>query len=242
MAPTKFNCIIIDPDMTGRMRLKQATAPVNEFGMITPMSNINEANAYLAQDKPTDVIFLSGRLPQEQLSPFIQSAKLSKSGQDAAYVVVTKSASEGATGIAEIMMIGGDGMLCEPYSVDSLLEITLLSARVRKERSDQREKAAIGMIVKDIINQLDLVSCLKANGCELGLSIKKLKDLGGMIHAMSPESRKIYYDVMAEAFMVAPIPPKALGVKKYGGVSSRIKKKMDQKMADEIQKQMLSES
>jgi len=47
---------------------------------------------------------------------------------------------------------------------------------------------------------------------------------------------------MAEAFMVAPIPPKALGVKKYGGVSSRIKKKMDQKMADEIQKQMLSES
>ena len=98
------------------------------------------------------------------------------------------------------------------------------------------------MIVKDIIGQLDLVTCLKANGCELGLSIKKLKDLGAMVHAMSPESRKTYYDVMSEAFMAAPLPPKALGAKKYGGVSSRIKKKMDQKMADEIQKQIQGES
>jgi DNA-binding response OmpR family regulator len=242
MAPTKFNCIIIDPDMTGRMRLKQATSPVNEFGSVTPLSNINEANSYLAGDKPTDVVFLSARLPQEHLSPFIQSAKALKSGQDAAYVIVTKSASDGAKGIAEIMMLGGDGMLCEPYSVDSLLEITLLSARVRKERSDQREKAAIGMIIKDVINQLDMVACLKANGCELGLSIKKLRDLSAMIHAMSPESRTTYFDVMLQAFIDAPLPPKALGVKKYGGVSSRIKKKMDQKMAEDIQKQMQGDS
>lgn len=241
MAPTKFNCIIVDPDMTGRMRLKQATSPVNEFGMVTPFGSINEANAYLAQDKPTDVVFLSGRLPQEHLSPFIQSAKLLKSGQDAAYVIVTKSANDGAKGIAEIMMLGGDGMLCEPYSVDSLLEITLLSARVRKERSDQREKVALGIIVKDIIGQLDLVCCLKANNCEPGLSIKKLKDLGAMVQAMSPESQKTYFEVMTQAFIDAPLPPKALGVKKYGGVSSRIKKKMDQKMAEELQKQMLGE-
>ena len=234
----KFNCLIIDPDMPGRMRLKQATTPIAEFGLVTPMGNISEANAFLNGEKVTDVVFLSARLPQEQLSPFIQAAKQSKGGQDAAYVIVTKNAGDGARSIAEIMMLGGDGMLCEPYSVDSLLEITLLSAKVRKERAGEREKVAIGIMIKDLITQLDLVCCLKANNCELGLSIRKLKESAAMIAGLPPESQSIYLDVMQQAFIDAPLPPKALGVKKYGGVSSRIKKKMEQKLADEITKQL----
>lgn len=235
---TKFNCLIVDPDMPGRMRLKQATTPISEFGVVTPVGNINEASAHLNGEKLTDVVFLSARLPQEQLSPFIQSAKATKGGQDAAYVIVRKNQGDGNTSVAEIMMIGGDGMLCEPYSVDSLLEITLLSARVRKERASERERIAIGLMVKDMIGQLDLVCCLKANSCEPGLSIRKLKDVAAMIHALNDESRAVYFDVMAQAFIDAPLPPKALGVKKYGGASSRVKKRMDQRMADEITKQM----
>ena len=224
------------------MRLKQATSPINEFGAVSPLGSFNEASAQLNSDRITDVIFISSRFPQEQLSPFISAAKATKGGQDAAYVIVTKSAGDGARAIAEIMMIGGDGMLCEPYSVDTLLEITLLSARVKKERSEQREKVAIGIIVKDIIAQLDLVACLRASGCEPGLSIKKLKDLSAMVHGMSPESQRLYIEVATQSFIDAPLPPKALGVKKYGGVSSRIKKKMEQKMADELQKQMAESS
>ncbi len=236
---TKFNCLIVDPDMPGRMRLKQATAPISEFGMVTPVGNINEASAFLNGERLTDVVFLSARLPQEQISPFIQAAKATKGGQDAAYVIVRKNQGDGGnTSVAEIMMIGGDGMLCEPYSVDSLLEITLLSARVRKERASEREKVAIGLMVKDLVGQLDLVCCLKANNCEPGLSIRKLKEVSAMIQGLSDESRKVYFEVMQEAFINAPLPPKALGVKKYGGASSRVKRRMDQKLADEITKQL----
>ena len=234
----KFNCLIVDPDMPGRMRLKQATTPISEFGLVTPVGGVNEASAFLNGEKVTDVVFLSARLPQEQISPFIQTAKQTKGGQDAAYVIVKKNQGDGATSIAEIMMIGGDGMLCEPYSVDSLLEITLLSARVRKERAGEREKIAISIMVKDLIGQLDLVCCLKANNCEPGLSIRKLKDVASMIHALEGESQKTYFEVMQQMFIDAPLPPKALGVKKYGGASNRIKRRMDQKLADEITKQM----
>lgn len=234
----KFNCLIVDPDMPGRMRLKQATTPISEFGLVTPVGSINEANAFLGGEKITDVVFLSARLPQDQLAPFIQLAKQTKGGMDAAYVIVTKNSGDGARSIAEIMMIGGDGMLCEPYSVDSLLEITLLSAKVRGERAGEREKVAIGIMVRDMISQLDLVCCLKANNCELGLSIRKLKDVAAMVHALAPESQAVYLEVMQQCFLDAPLPPKALGLKKYGGVSNRIKKKMEQKLADEIAKQM----
>lgn len=239
----KYNCLIVDPDMPGRMRLKQATTPISEFGLVTPVGNVNEASAFLNGEKMTDVVFLSARLPQEHISPFIQAAKQSKGGQDAAYVIVKKNQGDGgATSIAEIMMIGGDGMLCEPYSVDSLLEITILSARVRKERASEREKIAIGLMVKDLVAQLDLVCCLKANNCEPGLSIRKLKDVAGMIHALEGDARTLYFEVMQQVFMDAPLPPKALGVKKYGGASNRIKKRMDQKLADEITKQMQAEA
>lgn len=237
----KFNCLIIDPDMPGRMRLKQATTPINEFGMVTPMANVNEATVFLKGEKITDVVFLSARLPQEQLGPFIAMSKQTKGGQDAAYVIIKKDQGD-ASAMAEIMMLGGDGMLCEPYSVDSLLEITLLAARVRKERASERHKIALGIMVKDLISQLDLVCCLKANNCELGLSIRKLKDVSAMIQALDAESLPVYFEVMQQAFIDAPLPPKALGTKKYGGVSNRVKKKMDQKLAEEIEKQMSGEA
>lgn len=234
----KFNCVIVDPDMPGRMRLKQATTPINEFGMVTPLGSTNEASTFFKGEKLTDVVFLSERLPQDQIAPFIQMAKQTRGAQDAAYVIVKKDQGNDASAIAEVMMLGGDGLLCEPYSVDSLLEITLLSARVRRERAGERQKLAVGIMVKDLISQLDLVCCLKANNCELGLSIRKLKDVAGMIHALDAESRAIYFEVMQQAFIDAPLPPKALGTKRYGGVSNRVKRKMDQKLAEEIEKHM----
>lgn len=59
-----------------------------------------------------------------------------------------------------------------------------------------------------------------------------------MVQALDPESFPVYFEVMQQAFIDAPLPPKALGTKKYGGVSNRVKRKMDQKLADEIEKQM----
>lgn len=233
----KFNCVIVDPDMNSRMRLKQATTPIAEFGSVMPLSSFLEASGHLNGEREIHVVFVSARFASNDLQQFITQARQSKQGQDSAYVIVLKSSQEGNSEVSGAMMLGGDGVLCEPYSVDSLLEITLLAARVRKERSDARERIAINMIVKDLISQLDLVACLKANDCELGLSIKKLKDLGEVIKGMTPESRVIYYEMCEKAFIDAPLPPRALAVKKYGGVSSRVKKKMDAKIASDITKQ-----
>ena len=231
----KFNCIIIDPILDTRMRLKQATASVSEFGQVIQAPSTDEAIRQLKGTTLIDVVFVTGKLEQNAFAEFVTEAKKTKQGEDAAYVLVLKSQTESGSDIAQMMMSGADGILCEPYSVDTLVSITHLAARVRKERWEAREKMAMGLIVTDAINQLDLVALLKASGCEPGTSIRALRDLGTKISAISPEMRDIYYDAVVEQFSVLPPPKNAFKTKLYGGASSRVKQHMERRLLSELQ-------
>jgi hypothetical protein len=231
---SKYNCIILDPDMPSRMKLKQATTQVSDFGKVTPVGTINDANSILGSGEGNmDIIFVSTRFDNEVITNFINQAKACKAGQDTAYVMIVKSQS---SSVAQNMLLGGDSVLCEPYSVDSMLEITRLAAIVKKERADAREKIAINLLIGDISNQIDLIACLKASGCEPGTSIKKFRDVCASLTKLSPETKEYYYETLINKLIDAKVPPKALAAKKYSGVSSRVKKRMETKLIAAIDK------
>lgn len=230
---TKYDAFIVDPDLDTRMRLKQATSSVHNFGKVHQLQGLREANQKLGTDDRCDVIFLSYRFDQAELSEFIKQAKATKNGQDAAYILVMKSKDGDSSKVAANVMVGADGFLFEPYSVDYLMEITNLAARVRLERSDAREKAALNFIVHDIINQLDVVATMKAQGFEVVTALKKLKELCTVFKTLTPDSTKYYYDIAIKLFGDAPVPKK-IETKKYGGASSRVKKRMEQKATEQI--------
>lgn len=229
----KFDAVIIDPELDTRMRLKQATSSVHQFGKVHQQQSLREAMGRLSGDERCDVIFISYRFEQPEIVEFIKQAKGTKSGQDAAYVMLMRSKDQDATKVATNVMIGADGFLFEPYSVDYLVEITNLAAKVRKERADTRERGALTFLVNDIINQLDLVSSMKAQGFEVVTSMKKLKEMCTVFSTLSPESFQVYTDVAIKQFGDAPVPKK-IAQKKYGGASSRVKKKLEQKIAAEM--------
>lgn len=232
---SRYNCIILDPDMPSRMKLKQATTQVSDFGKVTPVGTINDANSMLGSaDDGIDIIFVSTRFDNEVITNFINQAKACKAGQDTAYIMIMKA--QGSGSIAQNMLMGGDSVLCEPYSVDSMLEITRLAAQVKKERADAREKIAITLLIQDIQNQLDLIGCLKASGCEPGTSIKKFREICASVKGLSKEKVDFYYETLISKFIEAKVPPKALGNKKYTGVSSRVKKRMESKLIAAIDK------
>ncbi len=234
----KYNGIILDPDMPSRMKLKQATTQVSDFTKVTPVGTINDANSILnSGEGNVDIIFVSARFDNATIISFINQAKLTKAGQDTAYIMVMKALPQGGATLAQNMMMGGDSILCEPYSVDSMLEITRIAAEVKKERADTREKMAITLLLGDIISQVDVIACLKSSGCEPGTSIRKFRDICGSLKNLSPEKIGYYYDLMVTKFMEAKIPPKALSShKKYAGVSSRVKKKMESKIIAAMEK------
>jgi response regulator RpfG family c-di-GMP phosphodiesterase len=232
----RYDTITIDPDLDSRMRLKQAMSSVYNFGKNFQSQSLDDARSRLGGSEPIDVVFVSSRYSQEDIKNFILKGKETKYGQDCAYVLVLQAKDQHSSSVAQNVMIGTDGFLFEPYSVDQLLEITRLAARVKKERGDARERAAVQLLVQDVINQLDQVAYLRSCSVESANGMKKLKDLCSMFHTLTGEKLDIYYQSAVKAFEEAPIPKAVYQPKKYGGVSSRIKKKLEDKILSELAK------
>ncbi len=239
MAPItqeKFDAFIVDSEIDTRMRLRQATSSVTQFGKIHVFSSTRECSQrFQVGGDHCDVVFLSSKFDTKDVQDFIHVSKETKTGQDTAYILVLGARDQGSGVIANNVMIGVDGFLFEPYSVDQLVEITTLSAKVRKERSAARERIGLTLLLTDIINQVDLVAYLKGLGHEPGTSMKKLKELTHNLGNLSPESFQVYVELAIKIFSEAPVPKKAFKTDNYKGASSRVKRKADSKVVSEAE-------
>lgn len=230
----KYDALICDPDMNTRVRLKTAATAVPRFGRIGQCGALREAVDVMSGDVSFNVVFISNRIPQEAITGFIRKGRETPQGQDAAYIIVLSGSAQDSSTVAANVMVGADGFLFEPYSVESLTEITGLAARVKGERSRTREAAALSLVISDVMGQLDLIAQLKSSGLDLGPNLKKLRDMCGIFKTLNKESFDSYTSIAIEKFENAPVPVQ--GKKKYGGVSDRVKKRMEEKHKVELAK------
>lgn len=231
--PKKYNAIVIDPDTQARMRLKTATASVPFFGEVRLQSSLDETLRMLNSAAHQDVVFIANRFEQKDITRFVKGGKETQGGQDSAYVIVLSTKDQESTAVASNVLGGADGLLFEPYSVDQLVEITELAARIKAERSQEREAAALKFLMQDIVKQIDRVAYIKSCGFDVGRNLKLLKDMCGVFETLDEATMALYYEIAAIAFESAPVPnyPK----KNYKGVSERVRKKMEQKIVAELE-------
>jgi DNA-binding NarL/FixJ family response regulator len=232
----KYDALLVDPDIQSRMRLKQATTAVTNFGKVLQVGSFKEAQDKLRATTNCDVVFISYKLDMPDITGFVKAAKETPQARDAAYILVLGGKDQDSSTVATSVISGFDGMLFEPYSVDNLLEITEIAARVRKERSRAREEAAIRLLVSDLMNQLDFVAYLKKSQGDSGRVLKKFKETCAVLKTLSPESLAIYSSLAVDMFEQAPLPKKVFQRKNYSGASSRVKKKMEDKLLAELGK------
>lgn len=232
----RFNAIVVDPDITTRMRLKHATTAVPQFDEVHLKNSLDEALWPLDGNERCDVIFISYLFDLKEVTNFIERAKQTKQGRDSAYVLVLKTKDQDHSTVANSVMLGVDGFLFEPYSVDSLVEITNLATKIRREREAAREKLATTLLLTDVINQLDLVASLKSLGYAVGNSLKKLHELCQNLHNMPAETLQPRLETIVKLFTEIQVPRKVFQAKQYTGVSSRVRKRMEEKILTEIQK------
>ncbi|MCB0352803.1 MAG: hypothetical protein KDD64_04735 [Bdellovibrionales bacterium] len=230
----KYEALIIDPDLDRRMRLKSATTSVVQFRKVHLLNSLEDATSRLNGGSVVDVIFITSALPQPEIATFIRGAKELKTGQDAAYILVLQAKDQESSTVASTVMIGADGLLFEPYSVDQLVEITELAARVKSERGLAREQAALGFLLNDIMQQIDMIAYLKSVGYDVGRGIKRFKQMCGVLNSLGSESLAMYYDLAVTKFSEAPFPKK-MYQKNYKGASKRVKDKMEQKLLAKLE-------
>jgi hypothetical protein len=230
---TAYTTIIIEPDLDSRMRLKTAMSSVYQFGRSHQVVSLNDGLAKLSSEF-IDVVFISYRFSKEEVLLFIDKAKSTKGGIDTAYVAILPAKEQLSSVVAQSIMKGYDGMLFEPYSVDQLLEITQLASRVKLERSAAREKTAIVMMIQDLIIQLDQVSYVKSCKVDSGVGFKKFREMCTLIKGLDQAKLDVYFENVVNAFEEAQPPKPVPQNMRYGGVSSRIKKKLEQKIISEL--------
>ncbi len=239
MLNAKFNALIVDPDPSSRLRLRQAMSAVVSLQKVTQCSDTSEAARLIESARDYDLMFLSKRLDLGKISSFIDQIKSMENGRDLAFVIVQEKDDQASGKLALSMLGGADGFLVEPFSVDSLVETTILSTQVKKKRAIEREQAAISLLIKEIISQLDVYAQLRAGGHEAKISQRNLADMCSALKHITPESLDFYYEEAVRLFMNAPIPKPA--VKIYAGASNRVKKRTEQKLNQSAMKDFSSE-
>jgi DNA-binding NarL/FixJ family response regulator len=230
----RFQCIIIDPELPSRMKLKSAATSAQNVGTVHAVNGYEAAAPYLTDSEEVDVVFVSGAYEKHVLTEIIEVGKKTPQGQDAAFVVVLKNQTDSSSEVGSYMILGADGILSEPYSVDQLDRITKLSVKIRAERAEERQRIALTLMINDVIQQIDLLACLKASQCELGTSIRAFREMCGPLHALTDAQLEIYLSLAVEEFSKAPLPQRSFTASSYTGVSRRLRRRMESKIENEI--------
>lgn len=233
----KIDSLVVESNMQARNRLKQAAISIPEFGKMEFQSTTSEAIHRLTTGGTSlDIVFVTYRIEHAELLGFIKQAKEAKLAQDAAFILILENEDQNSSTVASNMLVGADGLLFEPFSVDQLVEITRLAAKVKRERADARERAALRVLVQDISAQIDTLSQLKKHGYDVGTTQKKLREVCSVLKTLDSSATQIYFDTAVELFESAPLPRPLAGKLAYGGVSSRVRKKMEQRVVGDVVK------
>ncbi len=208
MANELLATLIVDTNPDARMRVKQATASVTCFSPVQLCATLKEATGRLSEGHSWDLVFLSSRFSQAELAEFVRQGKGSALGADAAYVMVVPPRDQDMAALAGSVLMGIDGLLCEPYSVDGLLEISRLAAVIKKERVKTRQEGMVASLIKNCGDTLDSLALATYLGRPAGEAKRGLRELAETLRTLSPELMDFYFATLAEQWEKRTAPHK----------------------------------
>lgn len=233
------NVLLIDSNVQRRLRLRQACAAVPVLRKLVQCCALDEGitKASHGEDE-CHIVFLDNHFGQEAINKFVEQARSVVQTRDAAFIVVM-AVDQAATQVAQHMIQGLDGILDEPFSVESLNQIIQLATAVKHQRSLEREKIGIRLLVNEIAVQFDMVAQLKALGGGAGVSQKTLKETCSALSTLSDEGRKFYFEELCEHFSQLPAwQSKPV----YRGASQRTRARQVKRVQELAEREMRSKA
>jgi hypothetical protein len=227
--------VIVDPDSKSRHALRASTNAVVNFRKVSPTTHLEEALTTIKSLDFCDFVLLSSSFGFDEIFHFMERSKTTIKGAEATYIVVVKSADKNERLLAEALIKGIHGFLFEPYSVDGLQEIANLSDKVRNDHADKRKKAAIRLLISNIIREFDKMSAYLKRGFNVDRARKKFYEACEGLRAIDDGAYSSYLDIAIGMFD-STIPPK-LGSDSYVGVSHRVRQRLERKLLEEFEKE-----
>lgn len=230
-----YNCLAIEPDSKNRMILKQAMSLVAEFNHITLVRNDKAALELLRSGSAYDLIFISDRFDKNKISQFIKKAKEFDSGFLAGYILLTSTQNDART-VAKSLLQGIDGVLIEPYSIDSLQELSLLAAKVKEQREEEKRKIVLSFLASNVIYCVDIMAqaiILSHSANSIQRTIKRVNE--SILSLGSNNILELYLDILSKSFMKVQKPVIVVQECRYKGTSERVKKIAQKDVIDKLE-------
>lgn len=235
-----YEAMIIDPQLESRTRLKEATKVVNLFHTVSVVASLEDAQKQLHNMRRCDLFFVSEKLSGPELQDFARRVRDADSPdtlgtRDSAFVVILESNGRDSKALVDRVLNGADGILCAPFSVQALIETTELAERVKRERGQAREKAALKLFVRELIDHIDHLAHLKRAGYESGVSSKVFRDMCSVLGKLDARLIETYIDTALNLFPEAKISSAALEPRSYSGASQRVRKRLADRALAKLQ-------
>ena len=233
-----LSVLLVDPEVNIRNLVKSAVKALPELGETIMVSKITEAASELNRgNSPKDLLFISHRVDEAQVAPFMNSLLRDPQYKETGFINVVSTGANNSNIIAQILAKGFHGMLCEPFSTQGLKESIDITVKVKTGSKKDRLKAAVGMIIPQMIAQarekelLGLESLNTPEANKLKSTCLSLKD----ILEYSGESYEGIINEIFGSFDEA-------GSANYGGASRRLADKfqMEKSMRDTLRRELLA--
>ncbi|MFN8389318.1 MAG: hypothetical protein U0136_03410 [Bdellovibrionota bacterium] len=219
--------LVVSQHMETRLPLVQVLTQSSRFRDVRSVHNIEEANLSVIEHNLFDMIFIAESFGENEIAEFIAEIKRGKSGANTAFVLVMKSQIQDSNTVANNMFGGVHGFLCEPFSLDRVEESVKLALAVRNQSSGVRLRAATGLMLTEVINEIDPSppsegDSQKSIWQKVNDNCEKYKILTGESVSMS-----LIKDIK-DARPSERMP-------KYTGVSNRVRGLLERKFREKIQ-------
>jgi DNA-binding NtrC family response regulator len=219
--------LVVSQFMEMRLKLVQVLNQLPQFHSVHSVHNIDEARLLLDPSQTFDIVFIARSFGEAEIASFIDSVKRTGQGRETAFVMLMKAGEPDSVLVANSMFGGVHGFLCEPFSFERVEDAARLASAVHAQASRTRLRAATGLLLDDVIEELDPSSAeekaaMRSIWEKVNRNCEKYKLLTG--ESVSLSLIKDIKDM-----------PVADRLPKYEGVSSRVKGLLERKFKQKIQ-------
>lgn len=229
-AKKKYMGLLIEPELERRNRLKTVTSAATVFERVEAIATLEDALTRLSAQN-WDVVFISSQMSHDKVDDFIPLARQTKFGKLAAFIAIEKRNEQMESTVGSSVVRGVDGVLWEPYSVDSVIATTKIADQIKAADALLRKKAAVSMMVEDALSEVDNIGRALLSGQEdsYRASLKKLKDVGDNLKVFAKDSAPVYNEVFRSKVSQSVGQTLKVLRQRYGGVSERVQRMLDKK-------------
>ena len=214
-----MRALVINPDLDSRIRLKQAFNLIPQFKVVKVVSTLTEAFERLFSGESFGSLFVSTMFGKPVISEFIRRSKGTTGGRECAYILTFPGSPVKRT-VTESTACGADGILMEPFSVDSLQKIYRIAVRVKRSYVAARQKQGLKHLLEDAADTIDHHAFLLSRFPDAPVPGAALK-LQKALEQVAQSAEDAYIEALEEVFSTMSKPRKPA----YRGASRRLQKK-----------------